>query len=320
MGDRGRARAGGGAAGGHPGEELPWPVLAGGRGAGGGVGVASLVAQRGDGDPVGGADPPQGRGRLHPRHRPHASGVAVQRRAPTVRPSLGGSVAVGAVAAAGREVGVRLCRVGLVSVWSSIEDVTWCSAAPAPARPAGWPGGSWTPRARCWSPPPAPTSTNCAGRCGRAGSGVRVQRGRPGRAGSTITFDPLTGCADPVTATERATDMLAATSRAQGGGGGSGVLGRPGPPGAGRAAARRRAGRAVDAGRAGLGGRPGAGRPRGARAAAPGGGAGVRAGRHAVRADQRPDPHLDHVDDHARARLAHPPGRCCRGRADRRGW
>ena len=31
--------------------------------------------------------------------------------------------------------------------------------------------------------------------------------GRP----STITFDPLTGCADPVTAAERATDMLAAT-------------------------------------------------------------------------------------------------------------
>ena len=35
---------------------------------------------------------------------------------------------------------------------------------------------------------------------------------------STITFDPLTGCTDPVVATERATDMLAATSRrAQGG-------------------------------------------------------------------------------------------------------
>ena len=31
---------------------------------------------------------------------------------------------------------------------------------------------------------------------------------------STITFDPLTGCADPVVATERATDMLAATTRA----------------------------------------------------------------------------------------------------------
>ena len=32
--------------------------------------------------------------------------------------------------------------------------------------------------------------------------------------GSTITFDPLTGCADPVVATERATDMIAATSKA----------------------------------------------------------------------------------------------------------
>ena len=28
---------------------------------------------------------------------------------------------------------------------------------------------------------------------------------------STVTFDPLIGCADPVTAAERATDMLAAT-------------------------------------------------------------------------------------------------------------
>ena len=37
----------------------------------------------------------------------------------------------------------------------------------------------------------------------------------------------------------------------------------------------------------------------------------------AVRADQRTDPHLDHLDDHARARLAHPPGRGGRGRAHR---
>ena len=35
--------------------------------------------------------------------------------------------------------------------------------------------------------------------------------------GSTITFDPLTGCANPVTAAERATDMIAASSNARGG-------------------------------------------------------------------------------------------------------
>lgn len=40
--------------------------------------------------------------------------------------------------------------------------------------------------------------------------------GLGGRA-STITFDPLTGCTDPVTATERATDMIAAVSRGSGG-------------------------------------------------------------------------------------------------------
>ena len=36
---------------------------------------------------------------------------------------------------------------------------------------------------------------------------------------STVTFDPLTGCADPVTAAERATDMLAATGQGYHGGG-----------------------------------------------------------------------------------------------------
>ena len=34
---------------------------------------------------------------------------------------------------------------------------------------------------------------------------------------SSITFDPLTGCADPVVATERATDMIAATAKAASG-------------------------------------------------------------------------------------------------------
>ena len=39
-----------------------------------------------------------------------------------------------------------------------------------------------------------------------------------GGIASTITFDPLTGCTDPVTAMERATDMIAATSHRGGSG------------------------------------------------------------------------------------------------------
>ena len=39
---------------------------------------------------------------------------------------------------------------------------------------------------------------------------------------STITFDPLTGCADPVTATEQAADMLGAHTGGMGRGGRSG--------------------------------------------------------------------------------------------------
>ncbi len=38
--------------------------------------------------------------------------------------------------------------------------------------------------------------------------------GRP----STITFDPLTGCRDPITAAERATDMLGAAHHDRAGG------------------------------------------------------------------------------------------------------
>ncbi|WP_253258495.1 type IV secretory system conjugative DNA transfer family protein, partial [Pseudonocardia sp. N23] len=53
-------------------------------------------------------------------------------------------------------------------------------------------------------------------------AGVRAARGpvwvfnAVGLAGlpSTVTFDPVSGCGDPVTAGERATDMLAATTRA----------------------------------------------------------------------------------------------------------
>src|SRR5205823_8762216 len=37
-------------------------------------------------------------------------------------------------------------------------------------------------------------------------------------------------------------------------------------------------------------------------------GAGVRGGRGAVPEYERPHPHLDHVDDHARAGVADPPG------------
>ena len=165
------------------------------------------------------------------------------RRAGTVRPSLAGPVAVARGGGCPRSrSAVRLCRVGLLRVWSSIEDVIAALRRPAHRqdRVAGR-AGPRRPRrrdrhlhphrpARAERPAAARSGARCTCSTRSAWAGSR----------STITFDPLTGCADPVTATERATDMLAAVSAAEQRWG-SGVLGRPGPPRPRRAAARRRA-------------------------------------------------------------------------------
>ena len=117
----------------------------------------------GDGDPLG-----LDRSAASPAWRPaldiarHRGGMAMRRRAATVRPSLRAAGRRARLRAAAR--GCRsprsrsqLCRVGFTAVWASIEESCWCSAARAPARPSGSPGGSSTPPARCSSPPPAPT-------------------------------------------------------------------------------------------------------------------------------------------------------------------
>src|SRR6187549_3016603 len=71
------------------------------------------------------------------------------------------------------------------------------------------------PPAPFWSPR---TRTDLYELCGplRGRRGPVFVFNAVGLAGlpSTITLDPLTGCADPVVATERATDMIAATSKA----------------------------------------------------------------------------------------------------------
>ena len=80
-----------------------------------------------------------------------ASGVAM-RRAGTVRPSLAELSRWARWRLPAVEVAVQLCRVGLLRVWSRSRTCTSCSAARAPARPSGWPGGSSTPPAPSWSP------------------------------------------------------------------------------------------------------------------------------------------------------------------------
>jgi type IV secretory pathway TraG/TraD family ATPase VirD4 len=148
-------------------------------------------------------------------------GWAMRRRAGTVRPSLAGLSRWRRLALLRtREVAVRLCRAGLVAVWSSIEDVTLVFGGPRTGK-TGWLAG------RVLDAPGAVLVTSTRTDLHELTAELRGRRGpvfvfNPvGLAGlpSTITFDPLTGCADPVTAAERATDLLAATGRRSAGNG-----------------------------------------------------------------------------------------------------
>src|SRR3712207_9596358 len=108
----------------------------------------------------------------------------------------------------------RSCRVGLLSVWSSIEDVTLVFGGPRTGK-TQWLAG------RVLDAPGAvlvtSTRTDLYEMCGplRERCGPVYVFNAVGLAGlpSTITFDPLIGCADPVVAIERATDMLADRTR-----------------------------------------------------------------------------------------------------------
>jgi type IV secretion system protein VirD4 len=147
-----------------------------------------------------------------------AGAVAMRRRAATVRPSLAGLSRWRRLRLPTGEVAVLLCRVGVQRVWSSVEDVTLIFGGPRTGK-TGWLAG------RVLDAPGAllVTSTRtdlhelCAPLRGRRGPVFVFNAVGLGGLPSTITFDPLTGCTDPVTAGERATDMLAATSRGGGG-------------------------------------------------------------------------------------------------------
>jgi len=138
----------------------------------------------------------------------HASARAMRKRAATVRPSL---------AELGRwarfrlpvvDVAIELCRSGWVRVWSPVEDVVMVFGGPRTGK-TGWLAG------RIIDAPGAVLVTSTRTDLYELCAPLRARRGpvfvfnAVGLAGvaSTITFDPLTGCADPVTASERATDM-----------------------------------------------------------------------------------------------------------------
>lgn len=143
------------------------------------------------------------------------SGHALRGKVRKVRPSLAGLGRWALWRVPVVEYGIELCRTGMQVVWASIEDVTLVFGGPRTGK-TGWLAG------RIIDAPGAvvvtSTRTDLLALCGplRARKGPVWVFNAVGLGGiaSTVTFDPLTGCADPVTATERATDMIGAVSKA----------------------------------------------------------------------------------------------------------
>jgi len=109
-------------------------------------------------------------------------------------------------------VAIPLCRVGGLRVWASVEDVVCLFGGPRTGK-TGWLAGTVI------DAPGAVLSTSTRLDLRELTAGLRARGGRPvwvfnpaglGGLASTVTFDPLHGCADPVVATERAEDMIPA--------------------------------------------------------------------------------------------------------------
>jgi len=142
------------------------------------------------------------------------SGRALRGKVRKVRPALAGLGRWALIGVPVVEYGIELCRTGVQTVWASIEDVTLVFGGPRTGK-TGWLAG------RIIDAPGAvlvtSTRTDLLTLCGplRARKGPVWVFNAVGLGGipSTVTFDPLTGCADPETAVERATDMIGAVSK-----------------------------------------------------------------------------------------------------------
>jgi type IV secretion system protein VirD4 len=149
-----------------------------------------------------------------------AGSAAMLRRAGTVRPSLEGASRRELVALPVSEVAVRLCRSGPQWVWSSVEDVVVSVGGPRSGK-SGWLAG------QIIDAPGAVLATStrldlreiCTAYRERKGPVFVFNPAGLGGVSSSVTFDPLTGCEDPVGAVERAADLLSAVSSRGGRGG-----------------------------------------------------------------------------------------------------
>lgn len=149
-----------------------------------------------------------------------ASAWAMRRRARIVRPSFAGLSWRELRRVPVTEYAVRLLRAGWVEVWASVEDVVAIFGGPRT-------GKTGLLAAMIVDAPGAAVVTSTRLDLMELTRILRGQRGpvyvfNPGGLGgeseagepllpSTLGFDPLTGCANPVTATERAIDMVPET-------------------------------------------------------------------------------------------------------------
>jgi hypothetical protein len=148
-----------------------------------------------------------------------ASAFAMRRKAGVLRPGLR-QLGWRRWLVSARAVATPLARVGLLRVWSPVEDVTLRIGGPRTGKTGELCG-------RILDAPGAVIATSTRTDLIEITGPCRSQRGpvhifNPSGIGgiaSTITFDPLSGCADPKTATSRATDLLAAGSAPGGSGG-----------------------------------------------------------------------------------------------------
>ena len=142
-----------------------------------------------------------------------ASRFAVRRKAAVLRPSLRQLGWWQRLCVATREVATPLARVGLLRIWSPIEDVTLRIGGPRT-------GKTGELACRILDAPGAVIATSTRTDLVDLTGPCRAQRGPVGvfnpcglgGLASSVTFDPLSGCEQPATATSRAADLLAGVS------------------------------------------------------------------------------------------------------------
>jgi type IV secretion system protein VirD4 len=142
-----------------------------------------------------------------------ASRFAMRRKATVLRPSLANLTIVGRLRVRTREVATPLARVGWLRIWSPIEDVTLRIGGPRTGKTGELAG-------RILDAPGGVIATSTRTDLIELTAPCRARRGpvhvfNPSGVGgrpSTITFDPLSACERPTTATTRAADLLAGVS------------------------------------------------------------------------------------------------------------